>query len=142
TPLPDGTEAPAFLYKKEARPADASADSKAMELDGGVLYANNCQACHQAHGEGLTGAFPPLKGSPVVLDDNPELRIEIILKGYDARQEYGAMPPIGTTNGLNAAEIAAIINHERSSWGNNARKIPPEEVADIVNFLQTEKVSQ
>ncbi len=51
--------------------------------DGETLYANNCMSCHQANGEGLKGAFPPLKNSPVVLGDNLELFVTIIMQGYD-----------------------------------------------------------
>jgi cytochrome c oxidase cbb3-type subunit 2 len=64
------------------------------------------------------------------------------LNGYNAREEYGEMPNIGTTNKLTAAEISAIINHERTSWGNNARKVPVEEVEKIMEFIKSEKVNQ
>jgi mono/diheme cytochrome c family protein len=36
---------------------------------GESLFTANCSACHQATGEGIPGAFPPLKGnaaSPVL----------------------------------------------------------------------------
>jgi len=36
-------------------------------------------------------------------------------------------------------EIAAIINHERSSWGNQAKQIPVEEVEKIVSFLKAKQ---
>lgn len=135
--LPDGTPAPEFLYKQEAK-ATAAAPGGAgdLGLDGAALYVANCQACHQPNGEGLKGAFPPLKGSAAVVEDNPELLIDIILNGYDARAEYGAMPAVGTNNKLTAEEIAAIINHERTSWGNEARKVPVEEVKKIMDLLQ------
>ncbi len=144
TPLPDGTPSPEFLYKKKGQ-ADSQNKSglakndEEIKLDGAQLYAANCQACHQANGEGLKGAFPPLKNSAIVLNDNPEELIEIIMKGYDARAEYGEMPSVGTTNGLKPEEIAAIINHERSSWGNDARSIPLEEVQRILEYLETKK---
>ena len=140
TALPDGKPAPEFLYKSEA--AEASGEAKAMNLDGARLYANNCQACHQAGGEGLKGAFPPLKGSPIVLDDDPSILIEIIMKGYNARDSYGEMPPVGTNNSLAADAITAIINHERTSWGNGAREISQEEVEKILTGLQTETINQ
>ena len=49
------------------------------ELNGVALYTANCQSCHQENGEGLPGAFPPLKGSKVVTDNNPELMVNIIM---------------------------------------------------------------
>jgi cytochrome c oxidase cbb3-type subunit 2 len=140
TPLPDGTPSPEFLYKSEDQQSGGgNADGKSVKLDGGQLYARNCQACHQANGEGLKGAFPPLKSSRIVLDDNPETLIDIIMKGYDGNEAYGQMPAVGLNNGLKPEEITAIINHERSSWGNDARQIPLEEVERILGYLDKQK---
>lgn len=138
-PLPDGTQTPAFLYKQEEENPEAV---QPVEDDGVRLYANNCQACHQTNGEGLPGAFPALKGSAIVLDDNPEILVEIIMRGYNAREEYGEMPAIGVSNKLGAPEITAIINHERSSWGNNARMVPVDEVEKIILYLEKENSIQ
>lgn len=141
TPLPDGSPDPEFLYKREAK---KMAEGGAMPaLDGAALYATNCQSCHQPNGEGLAGAFPALKGSPIVLDDNPELMVDIIMNGYSARESegFGPMPPIGTMNTLSAAEITAIMNHEKTSWGNNARKVTEEEVQKLIDFVKTKAVA-
>ncbi len=140
TPLPEGAPAPTFLYQKKS---DINASSKdAFELDGALLYANNCQACHQANGEGLKGAFPPLKGSAVLLDDNPEILIDIIMRGYNAREEYAEMPAVGMNSDLKPDEVTAIINHERSSWGNNGKKISVAEVEKIMTFIKTQTPDQ
>lgn len=128
-------KAPEFLYKKEKPENEKDVSDESFELDGAMLYANNCQACHQSNGEGLPGAFPPLKGSKIVLEDDPKFLVEIIMKGYNAREEFAEMPAVGTTNNLNPAEITAIINHERLSWGNTARKVSVEEVAKIIEFM-------
>lgn len=132
--LPEGRAAPEFLYKREEKGQPGSAQAK--ELDGAALYTANCQSCHQASGEGLPGAFPPLKGSPVVLDDNPELMVDIIMNGYDARPNYGVMAAVGTNANLTAEEVAAIMNHEKTSWGNNARKMSAEEVKKLMEFVK------
>ncbi len=135
--LPDGTPDPDFLYKRTQK-ATAANGAPATGLDGVALYTANCQSCHQPNGEGLKGAFPPLKGSAIVNNDNPEMMINIIMKGYDARAEYGVMPPVGTNNNLTPEEVAAIINHERNSWGNKAREIQVDEVAKIMDFIKKE----
>ena len=49
---------------------------------------------------------------------------------------------LGTINNLKLEEVAAIVNHERSSWGNNARRISKEEVEKIMVFIKTQKVNQ
>ncbi len=139
TPLPDGTTPPEFLYGDKSVQSSPQGGEQLLEVDGARLYANNCQACHQANGEGFPGAFPPLKASPIVLDDNPEILIEIIMKGYNGREEYGEMPAVGTNNSLTAEEITGIINHERTSWGNNARIIPQEEVEKILEQIKIQK---
>jgi cytochrome c oxidase cbb3-type subunit II len=139
--LPDGTASPEFLYKKEKKEVEGGV---AMDtgLDGANLYASNCQSCHQVNGEGLKGAFPPLKGSKVVLDDNPELMVNIIMNGYNAREEYAVMPAVGTNNKLKPEEVAAIMNHERSSWGNNSRKVTAEEVKKLMETVKLAKPVQ
>lgn len=140
-PLPDGTPAPEFLYTKETEGGTNSTEepAKTMTLDGAALYAANCQACHQSNGQGLLGAFPPLKASPVVLNDDPEVMIDLIMNGYNAREEYGEMPAIGTLNKLTPEEVATIINHEKTSWGNNARKISAEEVRETIVSINDQK---
>lgn len=140
-PLPDGTESPGFLYVRaegtEGGKAAPEVIGQAVAPDGKTLFAKNCQACHQANGEGLKGVFPSLKGSEIVLKDDPTPMITIIMKGYDARTSEGfpAMPPIGTMNRLKPADIHAIINHERTSWGNTSREVPLEEVEEVLKKL-------
>jgi cytochrome c oxidase cbb3-type subunit 2 len=109
-----------------------------LQLNGQILYSKNCQSCHQANGEGLKEAFPPLKGSKIVLSDNPEIMVEVIMNGYNAREEFGVMPAVGANNNLKPEEVAAIMNHERTSWGNNARKVSAEEVKQIIEMLQAQ----
>lgn len=104
--------------------------------DGEQLYMNKCASCHQPDGQGLPGAFPPLAGSPIVNDENPDQIIKIVLQGYDAREDYGVMPAFADQ--LTDEDIAAIINHEKSSWGNKSESISAEDVKkvrDLVNIL-------
>ena len=137
-PLPDGTKAMEFLYKKDTKmiAQDKVGGSGKAELNGQALYTANCQSCHQQNGEGLKGAFPPLKGSPTVNGENLELYVDIIMNGYDARAEYGVMAGVGTNMNFDENQVAAIINYERSSWGNEAKKVSPEEIKKIMDFLK------
>lgn len=143
TPLPDGSPSPEFLYKRatqrKAALTEGGSQGGAAEemIDGAALYVTHCQACHQQNGEGLPGAFPSLKGSKIVLDDNPEIMVDIIMNGYNARatEGYGPMPAVGTTAALTAEEVAAIMNHEKTSWGNNARTVTAEEVQKLMDLV-------
>lgn len=118
-----------FIRKKQA-PASGA---ESLGLDGLQLYSETCSACHQPTGDGIPGAFPPLAGSEIVNDPDPSILIQIILSGYDARPEFGAMPEFGSL--LSDEEIAAIATHERSSWGNQAPLVTPEQVAEIRKFI-------
>lgn len=136
TKLPDGRPVPDFLYKNETKlPAKGGS---AQQLDGAALYTANCQSCHQANGEGLKGAFPPLKGSKVVLDDNTDLMVNIIVNGYSGRisEGFGVMPAVGTNNNLTAEQITAIMNHEKTSWGNSAKPVSPEEIKKLMELAK------
>jgi len=133
-PLPDGVKPKEFLYKKEEK--QIAIDGVENKVDGKALFTANCQSCHQANGEGLKGAFPPLKGSPIVNGDNLELYVDIIMNGYDARAEYGVMAAVGTNMEFNESQVAAIINYERSSWGNKGKVVTPLEIKKIMDFIK------
>lgn len=137
--LPGGTAAPDFLYQAESAPAEQSdGAANTTELDGAALYATHCQACHQPNGQGLKGAFPSLQDSSVVLAEDPAKLIGIVMKGYDGRvsEGFAVMPPIGTIAKLKPAEVRAIINHERNSWGNQAPEVSQEQVNAVLQSLQ------
>jgi cytochrome c oxidase cbb3-type subunit II len=134
TPLPNAIKPMEFLYKKEQKAV--AANGTAAAFDGKALYSANCQSCHQENGEGLKGAFPPLKGSSIVNGEDLELYVDIIMNGYDARPEYGAMAAVGTNMNFNEQQVAAIINYERSSWGNVSKKVSPEEIKKIMDFVK------
>ena len=93
-----------------------------------------CAVCHQANGEGLPGAFPPLSGSEIVNAASPDRMIAIILRGLEGPvtvkgQEYNSIMPAQAT--LTDEEIARITTYERSSWGNAASAVTPEQVAAV-----------
>ncbi len=136
TPLPDGTRPFEFLYKRPIVELK-EANEGGPQINGKALYAANCQACHQESGEGLKGAFPPLKGSNVVNGDNLELYVDIIMNGYDARPEFGAMAAVGKNMKFDATQVAALINHERSSWGNTGKKVTTDEVKKIMELVES-----
>ena len=135
-PLPDGIKPKNFLYKKEANTTASKTSGGKIEMDGKALYTAHCQSCHQENGEGLKGAFPALKGSAIVNDDNLELYVDIIMNGYDARPEFGVMAAVGTNMKFDENTVAAIINHERTSWGNNGKKVTTAEIKKIMDFIK------
>lgn len=136
TPLPDNTTLE-FIASTKKKAETGSVDNAAINIaDGEKLYMQTCAACHQASGKGLAGAFPPLAGSPIVNDKDPDFMVRIILQGYDARTEYAQMPGFATQ--LTDEEISAIANHERTHWGNNAPVVSAEDVAKIRALVMKE----
>ena len=99
---------------------------------GWLLFTATCAACHQATGEGLPGVFPPLKGNLAVNDADPSHHIHVILHGLQGANVGGnvyssPMPPFGAT--LSDADVANIINYERSSWGNHGAPVTAAQVS-------------
>ena len=109
-------------------PLHASDDAATGER----LYLTHCSACHQVSGEGLPGVFPPLKGSGVVNKDDATKHIHVVLDGMEGARAGGvvyasAMPPFAGM--LSDAEIAGIIDYERSAWGNHGIPVTAAQVA-------------
>ena len=101
---------------------------------GAALFTTHCAVCHQATGEGVPGAFPPLKGNAAVDNPDPTLHIHTVLYGAQgvtigAVKYPGAMPPFASQ--ISDADIANIVNYERSSWGNQAKPVRPTDVAAV-----------
>lgn len=138
TDLPDGREEKFIPALRRIQTEGMNEGDKSTGLDGGNLYKQTCAVCHQDNGKGVAGAFPPLAGSKIVNDENPELMIKIILQGYDARPEFAAMQAFADQ--LSDAEIAAIATHERNSWGNSAPEVTEEDVKKIREFIEQEAV--
>lgn len=94
---------------------------------GESVYATNCVACHQVNGQGITGIFPALAGSDIVLNNKPR-NIEILMEGVQ-----GAA--MNSFDYLSEVELASVITYTRQSWG-NAEKGDGEIVSpkDIVDY--------
>jgi mono/diheme cytochrome c family protein len=98
---------------------------------GPTVFANNCASCHGAQGAGITGTFPPLVSDPVVNAKDASDQIGIVLHGLSGKSiagvRYGAAMPAFASQ-LTDQQIAAVIDHERTSWGNHGPTITPEQV--------------
>jgi mono/diheme cytochrome c family protein len=128
------------LPAKPGRTYVAKADDAAFEAlrngdykkTGAVVYAEFCQSCHRADGNGVPRIFPALAGNSAVLPDDPGSLVRVVLAGGRMPATEGggfpfAMP--GFTR-LSDAEVADVLTFIRSSWGNNAPPVRPTDVAD------------
>jgi cytochrome c oxidase cbb3-type subunit 2 len=136
-PFPGGARDPVADSSGDSR-TGAQASTAAPSAGGGeaakghALFTATCAACHQATGEGLPGVFPPLKGNPAVNDDDPRHHIRVILHGLQGANVGGIvysspMPSFGAT--LSDADVANIINYERSAWGNHGAPVTAAQVS-------------
>jgi mono/diheme cytochrome c family protein len=113
-------------------PGAQGAAEPAWKARGAQVFGNYCSPCHQLTGQGVPGVFPPLAGSATVQSSDPSEHITTVLHGLHGKTIGGvayaaAMPPFGPQ--LKDEDVAAVINHERSSWGNRAEPVKPEDVS-------------
>jgi mono/diheme cytochrome c family protein len=106
--------------------------SPAAAAEGAPLYERHCRECHGPSGRGGLFDGPPLAGSAVVQGEDPSSLVNIVLHGSDKPASLGspaweAMPAYAQE--MDDAEIAALANFLRGSWGNRARPVEPGSVA-------------
>ena len=112
--------------------ADFAVPTKA---DGGQLYTANCVACHQASGAGVPGVFPPLSKSEWVDAADAGIMVRIVLHGIhgpltvEGAKYNGEMPHF--QDKFSDEELAAIVSHVRTSFGNSASTIDADFVAKV-----------
>jgi mono/diheme cytochrome c family protein len=88
---------------------------------GAKLYGDHCARCHGDDGEGVAGAYPALAGNRAVTLPVTANLVQVVLGGGFPPATAGnprpfGMPPFATV--LSDADIAAVITHIRTSWGN------------------------
>lgn len=127
--LPEGPAIQTMPGEQAAKtPAKPKTFEERMKL-GKVTFEQSCAACHQANGQGLPNAFPPLAGSDFLMKDKKRA-IRIVSEGYQGPIEVngqkfdGVMPALGLSN----EDIANVLTFVRNSWGNKGDLVTPEEV--------------
>ena len=101
-------------------------DTAAVTLSKGqALYKSYCEACHKADGKGVPASFPALDGNAIV-NAKPQQLVKIILQGKSGAMKSGERMP--AFNFLSDADVAAITNYIRQSWGNKTYGISFEDV--------------
>jgi mono/diheme cytochrome c family protein len=106
---------------------------------GARTYDTNCSGCHQRSGRGIAGGFPPLaRHAPQLLAQKGSAYMaRVILFGLTGAIEVEGTPYSGVMpswSSLSDAEIAAVIDHVLTTWGNDQhlpkdfRPIVPAEI--------------
>jgi nitrite reductase (NO-forming)/hydroxylamine reductase len=113
----------------------AEASSRSPEdlmASGGKLFSAHCAACHQANGQGLAGAFPPLAESDYLTSGGPAAAIDAVLNGLTGPitvngKDYNSVMP--NLSYLSDSDVADIVTFVFNSWGNPGGEASSAEVA-------------
>jgi len=130
---------PAFVAEVEMPAApvekvdETATDKASLMARGETVYGQVCAACHQANGQGVPGAFPPLAGAGEYYG-SPKNHAKIIVHGLQGeivvlgKTYNSAMPAQGH---LSDYDIAAAATYVRHSWGNDDGVVVPADVAAV-----------
>jgi nitrite reductase (NO-forming) len=128
--MPEGVGARVTEQLAKAPPA---AKDKVERIKAGEgVFANNCQACHQANGAGVPDAFPPLAKSDYLNADKARA-IQAVTGGLEGKLTVNG----ATFNGVMPAwdlpdeDIANVMTYIYSKWGNSGLEVRPAEVQAI-----------
>lgn len=99
-----------------------------------VYTSKGCVSCHQGHGGGSPGVYPPLDGSEWVIKGTERLAytIDFGISGpltVKGATYNGAMPPHRAM--LSAKELAYVMTYIRSAWSNQASPVSVEAIEEF-----------
>ncbi len=126
--LPEGSAAQSIKNPTEAAVAKVLTKDEQIAL-GKNLYESNCLACHQAKGEGIPHAFPPLAKSDYLNADHNRA-VDILLHGrsgpitVNGETYDSVMPAIA----LNNDQIANVLTYVLNSFDNKGGQVTPAQV--------------
>lgn len=104
--------------------------NKSEKIEAGKkLYMQACFACHQANGEGIANAFPPLAQADY-LNADENRAIDALIHGLSGEitvngKKYNSIMP---SQQLTDDEVASVLTYVYNSWGNNGSEITSEMV--------------
>jgi mono/diheme cytochrome c family protein len=125
------------------QPAAAKAEPARINLHvatlGGKVYENQCLQCHGEQGEGVKTAsgevaYPALSGNRAVLLKDPTNLVQLVLYGGYGPATQGHPRPFGMPPAvleLQDRDIASVLTHLRTRWGNQASEVTPLQVNRI-----------
>ena len=102
--------------------------------DGKQVYMKTCFACHQAEGQGIPNAFPPLAKSDY-LNADVKRAIDIVLNGKTGEIKVNGKKynSVMTRQTLTEEEVADVMTYVYNSWGNNKTNVSIKTVKEVKN---------
>lgn len=125
--LPEGGAAQTFPERKQGEQKVFSKTDRIKR--GREIYMANCMACHQAEGQGVPQAFPPLAQSDY-LNANTNRAIDVIVKGLEGEVNVNGkvynsvMPRLSLTD----EDVSHVLTFILNSWNNKGGEVTPEQV--------------
>ncbi len=107
-----------------------SVPALAGNAEGKAAYQKHCQACHQANGAGVTGAFPPLADNENIANNSSYLA-QAIVKGVtgpievQGKKYNGYMPAL---KHLSNGEVVKVVGYIMSDLNNGEASISETDV--------------
>jgi nitrite reductase (NO-forming) len=126
--LPEGSATQSIANPKTSENTRPLTQEEQVAL-GKNVFESNCLACHQANGEGIPNAFPPLAKSDFLNADHNRA-IGILLNGrsgpitVNGKTFDSVMPAIA----LNDDQIANVLTYVLNNFGNNGGQVTPSQV--------------
>jgi mono/diheme cytochrome c family protein len=127
------------LPQRTAAPTVAATTKHQAPLQGARLYEKHCADCHGPQGQGRPGAYPALAGNRAVTQALPNNLIHSLMGGGFGPATQGTPHPYGMPPfvlQLGDADMAALLSHIRSAWGNQAGAVSE---FDINQFRRTQQ---
>ena len=134
-----------YLQSRAQSTAQPTAKNQAARISlqvatqGAKVYENQCLQCHGEQGEGVKTAsgevaYPALAGNRAVLLNDPTNLVQLVLYGGYGPATQGHPRPFGMPPAvleLDDRDIAAVLTHLRTRWGNQASEVTPLQVNRI-----------
>ncbi|WP_296383039.1 copper-containing nitrite reductase [Winogradskyella sp.] len=132
--LPEGGGIQSMPDEGKDKPKVSTSDKSLAEKmeSGKQIYMNTCFACHQAEGQGIPNAFPPLAKSDY-LNADVNRAINIVLKGKTGEitvngEVYNS---VMTKQFITSEEIADVMTYIYNSWDNNKTNVTTSRVEQV-----------
>ncbi|WP_308993158.1 copper-containing nitrite reductase [Mariniflexile litorale] len=133
--LPEGPGIQSMPTTGEIIASEIPAKSFEEQMEfGKQAYMQTCFACHQAEGQGVPNAFPPLAKSDY-LNADVDRAIGVVLHGKTGEitvngQKYNS---VMTRQMLSSDEIANVLTYVYNSWGNSKKVVTKAMVEKVKN---------
>lgn len=133
--LPEGPGIQSMPTTGEIVASEVPAKSFEEQMEfGKQAYMQTCFACHQAEGQGVPNAFPPLAKSDY-LNADVDRAIGIVLHGKTGEitvngNKYNS---VMTRQMLSSDEIANVLTYVYNSWGNSKKVVTKAMVEKVKN---------